>query len=869
MTDLCHLFTDISSGHHVDLTHRPTIGFKSKIEVIEFFYKIIISIQSKELDSQRQYGAAAQLKGDHEALKGTSKKTSTRRREVPSSKKRSHRAEQQKPKETAATADPPGRSSETREEDAFSEYLSAVTSCIQYLLMLVALYTATAMCGGHYLRAFKVKAASSKPANKRHAPSGIPTKHGAVSSRPDHPDSRPDGEPSRCLRNVTGTHLAHRSILAIQLFIEAQQWNVGLFNHEVAVRGTEQCRLLAKLLEHYLLSGYSYCSQLLGSNNPSRTMDDAAKLAEDFLFPGVKPVGSQGPSPLWMGSFADATTDLLDSTRHAASKKSQHSKLKSRTGKTQLKLNKSASRPMESSDGMKVPTAVEEEDRTAAAVPISAASESSGGDRVDALLEEVVEHSQTAESLVDRSDKKAVEDPGCTSDESLVFSSMSMYRDDGPFPDDDDEGWISIRSSANSQRPQRAPRPAVTYVRLQTRRPIRKADSSDCQAPAYSSRATVSHPSGDCLRINHTSTSTKPIDHNKSPKTLPVKDGVELDSSSSSAGVAVDASLHCNNVGSSDSSHVKECSRGIRSSRTTYSPRYNAPHKNPLKYNNSHSTKKVLNSFSRPADIMSYRQSSVPIILSSSPKGIEQPMIVCATESRGSNSPDPAGGQLEDADPTEHSSLSDNASETTSHEDCSTLHTQHQQQQQLTTHSPDSVFTFPHQPVHSDNAQPSMTFYSVPVQQQQQTGYSQQMSYQQQQGYPMMPTMGMPYPPSYTIQLPPTPSVSHAPLAPMGDLPTNESAPLGSYSEAAPPRDPSSSALTIQLPLADSYAYPTPHFSPTHYFSPTIYPHGSYYPSNFVFASRTPSPNQQVMIAPRMHCSAVGMTHRLVFSLTD
>ena len=846
MTNLCHLLTDISSGHHVDLTHRPTIGFKSKLEVIEFFYKIIISIQSKELDSQRQYGAAAQLKGDHEALKGTSKKTSTRRREVPSSKKRSHRAEQEKPKEAADTVDPPGRPSETREEDAFSEYLSAATSCMQYLLMLVALYTATAMCGGHYLRAFKAKATSSKPANKRHTPSGISTKHCAVSSRPDHPD----GEPSRCLRNVTGTHLAHRSILAIQLFVEAQQSNMVLFNHEVAVRGTEQCRLLAKLLWHYLLWGWSYCSQLLGNNDPSRTMDDAAKLAEDLLFPGVKLTGSQGPIPLWMSSFADATTDLLDSTRHTASKKSQHSKLKNRTGKMQLKLNKSASRPMErSSDEMKAPAAVEEEDRpaAAAAVPISAASESSGGDHVDALLEEIVDHSRVVESLVDRSDKKAVDDPGCTSDESLVFSSM--YRDDGPLPDDDDEGWISIRSSANSQRPQRAPRPAVTYVRLQTRRPIRKADSSDCQAPSYSSRATVSHPSGDCLRINHTS--TKPIDHNKSPKTLPVKDGVELDSSSSSAGVAapVDASLHCN-AGSSDSSHVKECSRGIRSNRTTYSPRYNAPHKNPLKYNNSHSSKKVLNSFSRPADIMSYRQSSMPITLSSSSKGIEEPVVVCAIGSRGSNSPDPAGGQLEDVDPTEHSSLSDNASETTSHEDCSTLH---KQQQQLTTHSPDSVFTFPHVPVHSDNAQPSMTFYSVPVQQQQQqTGYSQQMPYQQQQGYPMMPTMSMPYPPSYTIQLPPnapTPSVSHVP---MRDLPTNESAPLGIYSEAAPLRDPSSSsALTIQLPLADSYVYPTPHFSPTHYFSPTMYPHGSYYPSNFVFASRTPSPNQQVVIAPR------------------
>jgi hypothetical protein len=855
MTDLWHLFSDISSGHHVDLTHRPTIGFKSKLEVIEFFYKIIVSIQSKELDSQRQYGAAAQLKGDHEAMKGTSKKTSTRRREVPSSKKRSHRAEQEKPKEAAATADPPGRPSETREESAFSEYLSAATSCLQYLLMLVALYTATAMCGGHYLRAFKAKAASSKPVNKRHAPAGIPTKHCAVSSQPDHTDSRPDGEPSRCLRNVTGTHLAHRSILAIQLFVEAQQSNMVLFNQEVAVRGTEQYRLLAKLLGHYLLWGCSYCSQLLGSSNPSRTMDDAAKLAEDLLFPGVKPTGSQGPTPLWMGSFTDTATDLMDSTRHAASKKSQHSKLKNRAGKTQLKLNKSASGPMYSTDEMKAPATatVEEEDRPAAdnAAPISAASESSGGDRFDALLEEVVDHSRTAESLVeDRSDKKAVEDPGCTSDESLVFSSM--YRDDGLLPDDDDEGWISIRSSANSQRPQRAPRPAVTYVRLQTRRPIRKADTSDCQAPAYSSRATVSHPAGDCLRINHTS--TKPIDHNRSPKTLPVKDTVELDSSSTSAGanIAVDASLHCN-VSSSDSSHLKDSSRGIRSSRTTYSPRYNAPHKNPLKYNNSHSSKKVLNSFSRPADIMSYRQSSVPITLSSSSKGIEQPMVVCATESHGSNSPDPAGGQLEDADPTEHSSLSDNASETTSHEDCSTLHTQHLQQQQPTTHSPDSVFTFPHQLVHSDNAQPSMTFYSVPVQQQQQqqTGYSQQMSYQQQQGYPMMPTMGMPYPASYTIQLPPnapTPSVAHAP---MGDLPTNESAPPCSYSEAAPPRDPSSSALTIQLPIADSYVYPTPHFSPTHYFSPTMYPHGSYYPSNFVFASRTPSPNQQVVTAPR------------------
>lgn len=138
-----------------------------------------------------------------------------------------------------------------------------------------------------------------------------------------------------------------------------------------------------------------------------------------------------------------------------------------------------------------------------------------------------------------------------------------------------------------------------------------------------------------------------------------------------------------------------------------------------------------------------------------------------------------------------------------------------------------------------------MPFYSVPVQQQQQQQvYPQQMSYSQG-GYPMMPTMGMPYPSvpvSYTMQQQqPTP---HAPsLAPLGDLPTNESAPVSSsYPQ------PASSALTIQLPPADSYAYPSPHFSPAHYYSPTMYPPGSYYPSNFVFASRTPSPNQQSMV---------------------
>ena len=860
IVDPFHLITDISSGHHVDLTHRPTIGFKSKLEVIEFFYKIIVAIQSKEIDSHRQYGSAAQLKSDHEASKGTSKKTATRRREVPASKKRSHRAEQEKAKEATADTSSPESTSSMGEGGAYSEYLSAVTSCMQYLLMLVALYAATAMCGGHYLRALKAKAASSKPANKRHAaPSGIPTIHCAVSVSSNRSDLYPDNsrtdhpEPSRCMRNVTGTHLA-RSILAIQLFVETQQSNMSLFNREVAIRGAEQSRLLAKLLGHYLRSCYSYCSRLLDCNN-SRSVNDAAQLAEDFL---LKPTGSS-PSP-WMNSFtadasAAAATDLSDNTRPAAaaSKKAQQqqqSKLKNR-GKTQLKQNKSsASRPSESSDAMKAPAVEEEKDRSTA-VPLSSAAVSElsgGGSAADASLDEavgVLDHSGTVESM-DRSDKKAVEGLGCTSDESWM--SSSIYRDDGAHPvdDDDDGGWISIRSSANSQRPQRAHRPAVTYIRLQTRRPVRKMDSSVDTAPSYSSRATMPHPPVECPQINHTS--IQPIDRNRSPKTFPRKEAAELDGSSSGAGVAVDASLHC-----SDSTHVKDNSRGMRSNRTASTPRHNSyvPHKSLIKYHNnnnnsnSSTSKKVLNSFSRPADIVSYRQSSVPIALSSSGKGDEQQpavVVVCATESDGSASPDPAG-QLEDADPAEHSSLSDNASETTSHEDCSTLHTQ-QQQLLSATQSPDSVFTFPRLPTQSDHAQPSMPFYSVPVQQQQQQqqAYPQQMSYSQG-GYPMMPTMGMPYPSvpvSYTMQQQqPTP---HAPsLAAPGDLPTNESAPVSSsYPQ------PASSALTIQLPPADSYAYPSPHFSPAHYYSPTMYPPGSYYPSNFVFASRTPSPNQQV-----------------------
>jgi len=814
---------DISSGHHVDLTHRPTIGFKSKLEVIEFFYKIIVSIQDKELESHRQYGAEAPLKDQPDTLpqrqKSTFKKTSARRREVPpaSKKQRSNKAgEQETPKEAV------GAGTFSRRDEAYLDYLSAVTSCMQYLLMLGALYAVTAMCGGHYLRTLKVKAPSSKTGNKRHvAPSGIPTINCTATVGTDYPSSRFDRDPSPCLRNITGTQLT-MSILAMQSIVEIQRANVMLFNHEVAVRGTEQFRLLAKLLGQYLLSGCNYCSKLLGcSSSPS--VGDAAKVAEEFLFSVVKPTGLS--STPWMDNFSDAVADQPD-TRPAVSKKAQQSKMKSR-GKSQLKSSKSAAKMMESSisDEIKACTAVEE-DRSAFT---AAASDSPGGNLVDVSIVEMVDSSGAAVEI-DRSENKAGDDYGCTSDESLVVSS-SIHRDD-PHLVDDDGGWISIRSSANSQRQQRPHRPAVTYFRLNTRRPVRQTDRSD---PLY---GRVSHRSGDCPRINHPSVELS--NRNASPKTLMGKTGDLY--GPISVRVAVDASLHCS-VDTGDTSHVKDCTR-MRSSRTTNSPhtKYN-PHKS-LKYNSP--SKKVLNSFSRPADIVSYRQSSLPITQSISEKDTAEAPVVgaCTADSQDSNSSDTAG-PLEDADPTEHSSLSDNASETTSHEDSSTLPIQ--QQLASSTGSPDSVFTFPRLPVQCDHTQPSMPFYGVPVQQ----GYPQQLSYPQ--GFPMMP---FPPPVSYALHPPTVPHV------PVDDLSTNEPTSLVGYSDSI---SQPSSAMSIQLPLTDSsttYAYPSPHFPAAHYYSPTMFPPSSYYPSNFVFASRTPSPKQpqqiRTIVGPRDENEIIG-----------